>query len=74
MGEAGDSQDYWLYGYLVSDDLLFLRSLIGRTSKERVIQSVQRLPQDASYRDVVEEIALLAAIVEAAKMISWTAE
>ena len=33
--------------------------------KERVLQAIQRLPDDAGYRDVSEEIALLAAVAEA---------
>ena len=35
--------------------------------KEQVLQAIQRLPDDASYRDVAEEIALLAALGEAEK-------
>jgi len=33
--------------------------------KERVLHAIQRLPDDAGYRDVSEEIALLAAVAEA---------
>ncbi|MDP4624030.1 MAG: hypothetical protein NWT08_02715 [Akkermansiaceae bacterium] len=33
--------------------------------KERVLQAIQRLPDDAGYRDVSEEIALLAAVADA---------
>jgi len=33
--------------------------------KEQVMQVVQRLPEDADFRDVNEEIALLAAVAEA---------
>ena len=33
--------------------------------KEQVLQAIQRLPDDIDYRDVAEEIALLAAIGEA---------
>lgn len=35
------------------------------TVKEQVLHLVQRLPDDANLRDVHEEIALLAAIIEA---------
>jgi len=35
------------------------------TVKEQVLHVVQRLPEDADFRDVSEEIALLAAVVEA---------
>ena len=35
------------------------------TVKEQVLQVVQRLPEDASFRDINEEIALLAAVSEA---------
>lgn len=35
------------------------------TVKEQVLQVVQRLPDDADFRDVNEEIALLAAVSEA---------
>ena len=33
--------------------------------KEQVIQAIQRLPDDIDYRDITEEIALLAAVGEA---------
>ena len=33
--------------------------------KERVLHAIQRLPEDAGYRDFSEEIALLAAVAEA---------
>jgi predicted transcriptional regulator len=33
--------------------------------KERVLHAIQRLPEDADFRDVNEEIALLAAVAEA---------
>lgn len=33
--------------------------------KEQVLQAIQRLPNDIDYRDVTEEIALLAAVEEA---------
>ncbi len=33
--------------------------------KERVLQAVQRMPDDVGFRDVNEEIALLAAVAEA---------
>ena len=35
------------------------------TVKEQVLQAIQRLPEDIDYRDVAEEVAFLAAIVEA---------
>lgn len=35
------------------------------TVKEQVMHVVQRLPEDADFRDVNEEIALLAAVAEA---------
>jgi hypothetical protein len=35
------------------------------TVKEQVIQTLQRLPDDIDFRDVTEEIALLAAVHEA---------
>jgi hypothetical protein len=33
--------------------------------KEKVLEAIQRLPDDIGYRDIAEEIALLAAISEA---------
>jgi predicted transcriptional regulator len=33
--------------------------------KEQVLQAIQRLPDDIDFRDITEEIALLAAIREA---------
>jgi len=33
--------------------------------KEQVLQAIQRLPSDANFRDVTDEIALLAAIEDA---------
>lgn len=33
--------------------------------KEQVLQAINRLPSDASFRDVTEEIAFLAAMREA---------
>ena len=33
--------------------------------KERVLQAIQRLPDDIDFRDVADEIALLAAVQEA---------
>jgi len=33
--------------------------------KEQVLHAIQRLPDDADFRDVSEEIALLAAVAEA---------
>ena len=33
--------------------------------KEKVLEAIRRLPDDIDYRDVAEEIALLAAINEA---------
>jgi hypothetical protein len=33
--------------------------------KEQVLQAIQRLPDDIDFRDVAEEIALLAAVQEA---------
>jgi predicted transcriptional regulator len=33
--------------------------------KDRVLQAIQRLPDDIDYRDVADEIALLAAVREA---------
>jgi hypothetical protein len=35
--------------------------------KEQVLQAIQRLPNDADFRDVAEEIALLAAVQEAGR-------
>ena len=35
------------------------------TVKEQVLQAIQRLPDDIDYRDVAEEVAFLAAVVEA---------
>lgn len=35
------------------------------TVKEQVLQAIQRLPEDIDYRDVAEEVAFLAAMVEA---------
>lgn len=35
------------------------------TVKDQVIHALQRLPHDADFRDVTEEIALLAAVDEA---------
>jgi predicted transcriptional regulator len=36
-----------------------------QTVKEQVMHVLQRLPDDADFRDVNEEIALLAAVAEA---------
>ena len=33
--------------------------------KQRVLQAIQRLPDDINYRDVTDEIAFLAAVEEA---------
>lgn len=33
--------------------------------KDQVLQAIQRLPGDVDFRDVTEEIALLAAVAEA---------
>ena len=33
--------------------------------KEQVLQAIQRLPNDIGFRDVTDEIALLAAVEEA---------
>ena len=33
--------------------------------KEQVLQAIQRLPEDIDFRDVTDEIALLAAVHEA---------
>lgn len=33
--------------------------------KEQVLQAIQRLPDDIDFRDVADEIALLAAVQEA---------
>jgi predicted transcriptional regulator len=33
--------------------------------KEQVLQAIQRLPDDINFRDVADEIALLAALQEA---------
>jgi len=33
--------------------------------KEQVLQAIQRLPDDIDFRDVAEEVAFLAAVVEA---------
>lgn len=38
--------------------------------KEQVIQAIQRLPDDIDFRDVSDEIALLAAIGEAERDIN----
>ena len=38
---------------------------IMTTVKEQVLHAIQRLPGDADFRDVNEEIALLAAVAEA---------
>lgn len=35
------------------------------TVKQQVLQAIQRLPDDVDFRDVTEEIALLAAVQEA---------
>ena len=39
------------------------------TTKEAVIKTVRRLPEDASYQDIAEEIAFLAALREAEEAI-----
>jgi len=38
--------------------------------KEQILQAIQRLPDDIDYRDVADEIALLAAIGEAERDIA----
>ena len=35
--------------------------------KEQVLRAIQRLPEDIDFRDVTDEIALLAAVHEAEK-------
>ena len=35
------------------------------TVKEQVLRAIQRLPDDADFRDVTEELALLNAVAEA---------
>ncbi len=35
------------------------------TVKEQVLQAIQRLPDDIDVRDVAEEVAFLAAVLEA---------
>jgi len=35
------------------------------TVKEKVLQAIQRLPDDIDFRDVTEEVAFLAAVLEA---------
>lgn len=37
----------------------------GMSVKEQVLESIQRLPADINFRDITEEIALLAALHEA---------
>jgi len=39
--------------------------LINMTVKEKVLQAIQRLPDDIDFRDVTEEVAFLAAVLEA---------
>ena len=38
--------------------------------KEQILQAIQRLPDDVDFRDVADEIALLAAVYEAERDIS----
>ena len=42
-----------------------MRYTFHMSVKEQVLQAIQRLPSDANFRDVTEEIALLAAVQEA---------
>ncbi len=36
-----------------------------QTVKEQVLRLIERLPEDADFRDIYEEIALLSAVAEA---------
>lgn len=38
---------------------------LGMSVKEQVLDAIQRLPDDIDFRDVADEIALLAAVQEA---------
>jgi hypothetical protein len=40
-------------------------SVEGMSVKEQVLQAIQRLPDDIGFRDVAEEVAFLAAMLEA---------
>jgi hypothetical protein len=42
-----------------------LRYTLGMSVKEQVLEAIQRLPDDIDFRDVTDEIALLAAVQEA---------
>ena len=42
-----------------------IRYTFQMSVKEQVLQAIQRLPNDVDFRDVTDEIALLAAVQEA---------
>jgi hypothetical protein len=42
-----------------------IRYTLNMSVKEQVLEAIQRLPDDIDFRDVAEEIALLAAVREA---------
>jgi hypothetical protein len=42
-----------------------IRYTFDMSVKEQVLQAIQRLPNDINFRDVTDEIALLAAVQEA---------
>lgn len=44
---------------------MYPASMPTLTVKDQVLHAIQRLPDDADFRDVSEEIALLAAVAEA---------
>jgi predicted transcriptional regulator len=42
-------------------------TILLMTAKESVLEALHRLPDDADYKDIVEEVAFLAALREAEK-------
>ena len=42
-----------------------MRYTLDMSVKEQVLQAIQRLPSDVDFRDVADEVALLAAVQEA---------
>jgi predicted transcriptional regulator len=42
-----------------------IRYTLHMSVKEQVLQAIQRLPNDIDFRDVTDEVALLAAVQEA---------
>ncbi len=54
-----------LFGDLTTCPQGKIRYIFHMSVKEQVLQAIQRLPNDIDFRDVTDEVALLAAVQEA---------